>query len=352
MPELGSEFAGRYLIEAELGRGGMGVVYRALDRQLERPVALKVLLEQGAEKPEFRTRFQREIALAASLSHPYIVPVYEGDVADGQFYFTMELVDGSDLDRLCGSGALDPGRAVKLMRQVCAALQFIHEKGHVHRDVKPTNVLVWNPGSEWETVKVTDFGIARTLANNSGLTKFQPGSPPYMSPEAVEHREQTPLSDQYSLGIMVFELLSGRRPFPKDRLPRAHCDDPIPPLGELAPGVPEPVCAAVTRALAKAPADRFPSVDGFAAALSASTTKTHQASVEPVAANAALQEEIAAVLGAAGDHWVQLEEIAREVNERGRCPEQVTVADVERRTAIYSNRFRRRGAALQMRETR
>lgn len=351
MPELGSEFAQRYMIEAELGRGGMGIVYKAQDRQLERAVALKVLLEEGAEKSEFRTRFQREIALAASLSHPYIVPVYEGDVADRQFYFTMELVDGSDLDRICGSAALDLERAVKLLRQVCAALQFIHAKGHVHRDVKPTNVLVWNPGNEWETVKLTDFGIARTLANDSGLTKFQPGSPPYMSPEAVEHREQTPLSDQYSLGIMAFELLSGRRPFPKDRLPRAHCDDPVPRLGELAPGVPENLCAAVTRALEKAPADRFPDVDAFAAALS-TTARPQRAPAESELANAPLQEEIAAILGTARERWVQFEEIAREVNERGRCPEQVTVADIERRAAIYSNRFRRRGAALQMRETR
>ncbi len=351
MTELGSEFAQRYVIEAEIGRGGMGVVYRARDLQLERAVALKVLREEGAEKPEFRTRFQREIALAASLSHPYIVPVYEGDVADGQFYFTMELVDGSDLDRICGSAPLDPGRAVKLLRQVCAALQFIHEKGYVHRDVKPTNVLIWNPGSEWETVKLTDFGIARTLANDSGLTKFQPGSPPYMSPEAVEHHEQTPLSDQYSLGIMAFELLSGRRPFPKDRLPRAHCDDPVPPLGELAPGVPEPVCVAVTRALEKAPADRFPNVNAFAAALSTATSR-QRAPAEPQSAHAPLQEEIAAVLGSAGTRWVQFEEIAREVNERGRCPEQVTPIDIERRAAIYSNRFRRRGAALKIRERR
>jgi eukaryotic-like serine/threonine-protein kinase len=348
MAELGSEFAGRYLIEAELGRGGMGVVYRALDRQLERPVALKVLLEESADRPEFRTRFQREIAVAASLPHPYIVPVYEGDFADGQFYFTMELVDGSDLELICAAGTLDPERAVKLLLQVCAALQFIHEKGHVHRDVKPTNVLVWQPGNPYETVKLTDFGIARTLADDSGLTKFQPGTPPYQSPEGVEHREQTPLSDQYSLGIMAFELLCGQRPFAKDRLPRAHIEDPVPPLAELAPGLPEHVCAAVARALEKDPADRFADVEAFATALGTDPSPRPEP-VEPEPASAPLQEEIVAILGTTGERWVQLEEIARAVNERGRCPGPVTAADVERRTNLYSERFRRRGAAVQMR---
>src|SRR4051812_36955907 len=120
----------------------MGAVYRAFDLQLKRPVALKVLIDTAAEDPSARTRFFKEISVTASLSHPYIVLVYEGGIEEGRFYFTMELIEGPDLGQICDAEPMEPQRAIQLLRQVCAALQYIHKKGYVHRDVKPSNVLV------------------------------------------------------------------------------------------------------------------------------------------------------------------------------------------------------------------
>jgi len=351
--ELKGDFAGRYRIEEKIGQGGMGTVYRAVDIQLERPVALKVLNDAAAEDASLRTRFYKEISLTASLSHPYIVPVYDGGINDeGRFYFTMELIQGSDLSQLCDAGALAQDRAVRLLRQVCAALQYIHEKEYVHRDIKPTNVLVWKPGDEWESAKLADFGIARALAEDSNLTKAPPGSPAYMSPEALEWQPPTALSDQYSLGVMAFEMLCGDRPFAQEDLPRAHCDLPVPNLAEAAPAVRPTTCAAVERSLAKNPGDRFPDVAAFAAALEEEpATPSLEQSQEPTGPTGTLSltDEIVAVLEELGGHWVQVEEISRRINAYGRYPKEVTPEDVDRRTTTFTSRFRRRGTAVRLR---
>jgi serine/threonine protein kinase len=348
--ELGPDFAGRYKIEGKIGQGGMGAVYRALDTQLERPVALKVLIDSVADQPAARTRFHNEISVTASLTHPYIVPVYEGGVEEGRFYFTMELIEGSDLGQLCSSEPMDPERAVRLLLQICGALKFIHQKGYVHRDIKPTNVLVWEPGDEWESAKLADFGIVRMLCEDSQLTKAPPGSPPYMPPESVEWQPPTPRSDQYSLGVMAFEMLCGRRPFADEAVPKAHCDQPVPELAELAPGLPAHLCKAVERAMSKVPGDRFEDVAAFAAALKPPTAMPpKQAADEGAPAPpVALVDEIAAVVGAGGK-WMQIEEITRLVNARARYRQEVTDADVERRTKTFPRRFRRRGSAVQLR---
>jgi serine/threonine protein kinase len=351
MSELSKDFAGRYRIEAKIGQGGMGIVYRAFDLQLNRAVALKVLTDTAAKDPDSRTRFLNEISTTASLTHLYIVPVYEGGIEEDRFYFTMELIEGSDLGQLCRSGPLDPKRAIQLLRQVCAALQYIHEQGYVHRDVKPTNVLVWEPGDEWESAKLADFGIARALAKDSQLTKAPPGSLPYMAPEAVEWQPQTPLSDQYALGIMAFEMLCGRRPFTDDSLPRAHCDQPVPHVADLVEGLPATTCKAVERALAKDPGDRFEDVTAFATALDEEPLERKQENASPAAlpSSAPLQEEIVAVLEASRRGWVQVAEIAREINSRRRDNREVSAEEVDRRTKTFSRSFRRRGSAVQLR---
>lgn len=352
MRELEGDFADRYRIAEKIGQGGMGTVYRAIDIQLERPVALKVLSDAAAEDASLRTRFYKEISLTASVSHPYIVPVYDGGIDDdGRFYFTMELIEGSDLGQLCDSGALVQDRAVRLLRQVCAALQYIHEEEYVHRDIKPSNVLVWKPGDEWESAKLADFGIARALAEDSNLTKAPPGSPAYMSPEALEWQPPTALSDQYSLGVMAFEMLCGHRPFPQEDLPRAHCDLPVPSLAEAAPTVSPATCAAVERSLAKSPGDRFPDVAAFAAALEEEPAASPSArSQEPPAPGTlSLTDEIIDVLEELGGRWVQMEEISRRINAHGRYPSEVTPEDIDRRTTTFTSRFRRRGTAARLR---
>ncbi|MGN6275626.1 MAG: serine/threonine-protein kinase [Solirubrobacterales bacterium] len=353
MSELGPDFAGRYRIEEKIGQGGMGAVYRAFDLQLERPVALKVLTDTAAEDPAARSRFYKEISLTASLTHLYIVPVYDGGIEEGRFYFTMELIEGSDLGQLCATGPMEPKRSIRLLRQVCAALQFIHEKGYVHRDVKPTNVLVWEPGDEWESAKLADFGIARALAEDSNLTKAPPGSLAYMSPEGIEWQPQTPLSDQYALGVMAFELLCGRRPFADEDLPRAHCDKLAPNPAEFVPGLPAATCAAIERALAKDPSDRFADVATFASALEAESTVPTPGPTEEVATESesvSLTDEIVVVLSEIGG-WVQVEELSRRINSRGHYPLEVGPEDVDRRTTTFSRRFRRKGSAVRLRES-
>jgi len=347
--ELGPDFADRYRIEEKIGQGGMGAVYRALDLQLERRVALKVLIDTAAEDASARTRFFKEISVTASLTHPYIVPVYEGGIEEGRFYFTMELIEGSDLGQLCKPGPIEPQRAIRLLRQVCAALQFIHNKGYVHRDVKPTNVLVWEPGDEWESAKLADFGIVKALAEDSQLTKAPPGSIAYMPPEAIRWQPQTPCSDQYSLGVMAFEMLCGRRPFVDEDLPLSHCDAPIPKLADFVPDLPVGACAAVERALAKEPGQRFPDVAAFSAALETEPAGTPQPDQEPAKAETvSLTDEIVTVLEERGE-WVQVEEVSRRINARGRYPVEVDPDDVEQRTRTFPRRFRRKGSAVRLR---
>lgn len=348
MSELGPDFAGRYRIEEKIGQGGMGAVYRAFDLQLERPVALKVLIDSAAEDPSARTRFFKEISVTASLTHPYIVPVYEGGIEDGRFYFTMELIEGSDLGQLCASGPIEPQRAILLLRQVCAALQYIHKKGYVHRDVKPTNVLVWEPGDEWESAKLADFGIVKALGEDSQLTKAPPGSVAYMSPEAVQWQPQTPRSDQYSLGVMAFEMLCGRRPFADENLPLAHCEEPVPKLAEVTPRLPRSTCTAVELALAKDPDERFPDVAAFSAALESELVAPAPKEAPAKSKTVSLTSEIVAALEEVGG-WVQVEALSRRINSRSRYPVEVEPDDVDRRTKTFTRRFRRKGSAVRLR---
>lgn len=259
---------GRYRIDARVGSGGMATVYRAVDGELDRPVAVKLLHPHLAEDDHARQRFRTEARHAARLSHPNLVTVFDHGI-DGRPFIVMEWVDGGSLrDRLQREGPLTPEATAEVVTALCAGLATVHEAGLVHRDVKPENVLLARAGP-----KVADFGIARALADPT-LTPTGEiiGSPHYLAPEIVHGGDPTPASDQYAVGVLVFEVLTGRVPLPADNLEAIvlrHAREPVPPPSSVRAGVSPALDAVVTRATATDPADRHPSVDALSAALRA-----------------------------------------------------------------------------------
>jgi serine/threonine protein kinase/WD40 repeat protein len=267
----GTEFAS-YRIDRPLGRGGMSVVYLAEHEWLQRKVALKVLAPQLAEDERFRERFIRESRLAASLDHPNVIPIYEAGASGGDLFIAMRYVEGSDLRTLLhGGGALDPARAIAIVRQAAAALDAAHEQGLVHRDVKPGNVLLARARSEDETehVYLSDFGLTKRSASDSGITgtgQFV-GTLDYAAPEQFQGGTPDARTDVYSLGCVLFECLSGRPPFQSDNdaaLMYAHLQEPPPAVTAVEPGLPREIDQVVATAMAKAPADRYPSAGALA----------------------------------------------------------------------------------------
>jgi beta-lactam-binding protein with PASTA domain/tRNA A-37 threonylcarbamoyl transferase component Bud32 len=267
---LGDVLGGRYRLVELLGQGGMAKIYRATDAQLGREVAVKVLHPEYGRDPDFVARFRQEAQSAASLSHPNIVGVYDfGTDADGP-YIVMELVDGEDVATLLArNGPLPPRQAARLAAEVAHALAAAHARGIVHRDVKPGNVLVSSDGR----VKVTDFGIARAWADaRLTLPGVTLGSVHYFSPEQALGEQATEASDIYSLGIVLYELLSGRRPWEGDSaaaVAMARISAPPPLVSAVRPNVPPILEAIDRRALSADPAARFGSAAAMAEALEA-----------------------------------------------------------------------------------
>lgn len=264
----------RYRLVRPLGHGGMASVYLAEDRELDRPVAIKRLAENLAADPEFRRRFEREASLAARLSHPNIVAVYDVGEEDGRPFIVMEYVEGESVAEAARQAPLAVAEAVRVGLDACAGLAAAHEAGLVHRDVKPHNLLVTREG----TVKIADFGLARSL-EGTFLTDHGTvmGTAAYLAPEQLDGGETSPAVDVYSLGAVLYELLTGRAPRSASTLAelvqQGH-DGPVPPVRELAPEVPPAVEAAVMHALASDPAERPPSADAFAAELRAAQDAT------------------------------------------------------------------------------
>jgi eukaryotic-like serine/threonine-protein kinase len=265
---VGELLAGRYELEELSGSGGMSRVYRARDRQLGRLVAIKVLHERYADDPVYVERFRREAQAVARLSHPNIVTIIDRGESDGSQYIVFEHVEGEDLKQLVTRvGPLPVRRALDLAIDVARALAFAHSNGVVHRDVKPQNVLLRDGGA-----KVTDFGIARADDLDLGDTETGTvlGTGDYISPEQARGERATELSDVYSLGVLVYELLTGHVPYPADTAVAAaarHVTDSVPDVLADRPDVPLRLAAAVETAMAKDPAARFPSMDAFLAEL-------------------------------------------------------------------------------------
>jgi eukaryotic-like serine/threonine-protein kinase len=258
----GSIFAGRYDVKEVLGAGGMGVVYRAFDRELGEPVAIKTLRPDAvAGDPVALERFKQEIRLARRITHRNVVRTYDLGEVDGMYYLTMEFVEGTPLKALIQSrGRLPVPVTLTIGKQLCRALEMAHEEGVIHRDIKPQNIVVEANGF----LKVMDFGIAR-LANpprGKGLTEagMAVGTPDYMSPEQLAGKELDPRSDLYSTGVVLFECLTGQLPFEADTpwsLIAKHIEEDPPSARSMNAEVPETVAQVVLRAMAKEPEQRY-----------------------------------------------------------------------------------------------
>jgi eukaryotic-like serine/threonine-protein kinase len=259
---------GRYRVLERIGSGGMADVWCAEDQQLGRRVALKLLYRRFAEDPEFVERFRREASAAAGLQHPNVVGVYDRGEWEGTYYIAMELLEGSSLKRIIQDNApLDPVWAIDVCVQVLRAARFAHRGGIIHRDIKPHNVIVDEEGR----AKVTDFGIARAGASDMTETGSIMGTAQYLSPEQAQGHAVSAESDLYSIGIVLYEMLSGRLPFEGDSAVtialKQVSEPPVPPSAYAE--VPPDLEAVVLRALEKDPARRFADADGFIVALEA-----------------------------------------------------------------------------------
>ena len=288
--------SGRYELGPRLGTGGMGEVFEAHDRKLGRRVAVKLLLPTVAD-PNARARFVREVQLAAALTHPNLVTVYDVGTEGTRPYFVMEVVDGRTLAAALRDGPLPIDEATRVADGMLAGLGAAHERGLVHRDVKPGNVLLGTNGA----VKLTDFGIAKAAHDaTTALTATgqMVGTPSYLSPEQVGGEAVGPTTDVYASGVVLYEMLAGAPPFRGDSAIATalqHRQAPVPPLVERRPDVPPALAQVVGRALEKDPAARFADADTMRGALAASTrvapaesvgdtTIAHQTSVLPAPA--------------------------------------------------------------------
>ncbi len=257
--ELGSDFLG-YRIEELIGCGGMGIVYRAYDLRLKRTVALKLVTPELALDERFRERFARETELAMSLEHPNVVPIHDAGEVDGRLYLAMRLVAGTDLRQLLrAEGALEPSRALSICGQVANALDAAHTKALIHRDVKPSNVLL----DESEHAYLADFGLTRRPEDHGA----QPGegrsigTPAYLAPEHLEGQPVDGRADVYSLGCLLYECLTSEPPFAADStlaVAWAHLEEDPPSATERNPDLPDTIDAVIRKALAKSPDDRYP----------------------------------------------------------------------------------------------
>ena len=301
---------GQYALECEIGRGGMGIVYRAHDLRLDRRVAIKTLPPHLAGDSIVRERFLREARTAARLSHQHIVPIHRADEIDGRVFFVMGYVDGESLaQHVRDHGRIDPHEALRELRDVADALGYAHQNGVVHRDVKAENILIDRATGR---AMVTDFGIAR-LAEAAPLTTTGQvlGTVYYLSPEqvsgdAVDHR-----SDIYALGVVGFFALAGRFPFDAELASAvliAHVNKSPPPLHSVAPDVPRPLCDVIDRCLMKDPGARFQSCSEMMERLSSIATDVEREARERVASGAVTQRgplisdtEVRSIIGRAAD---------------------------------------------------
>ncbi|HVN41468.1 MAG TPA: serine/threonine-protein kinase, partial [Steroidobacteraceae bacterium] len=263
---------GRYKIFEEIGKGAMGVVYRALDPMINREVALKAIPLaaefEGDELREARTKFFREAEMAGRLSHPHIVTIYDAGEDGGTAYIAMELLRGRHLvDFTQPARLLPPGIVIEIVARLADALHYAHSNQVVHRDIKPANVMFDKATGE---LKITDFGIARLTDSNRTRTGVVLGTPSFMSPEQLQGRVVTGSSDLFSLAVTLYQLLTGQLPFRADSMPGLMlkiAQEPHVPARSVVPTLPAAIDAVLERALAKDPTARFPSGAAMALAL-------------------------------------------------------------------------------------
>ncbi len=277
-----------YRIEGLAGQGGMGIVYRATQLALGRPVALKLISPKLAADPLFRERFQRESRLAASIDHPNVIPVYEAGEANGSLFISMRWVEGYDLETLIRrGGGVEPERAARIVSQVAAALDAAHGRGLVHRDVKPANVLI--VGDRADHVYLTDFGLVKRMSASGQLTQSGQllGTIDYIAPEQIQGKGNDARTDVYSLGCVLFRCLTGRVPFDTDNEVAkiyAHLNEPPPKPSDVVQGLPFAADEVVARAMAKEPEQRYASAGDLGrAALAATEIRPRAASTAPTA---------------------------------------------------------------------
>jgi len=260
--------AGRYEITRLLGRGGMALVFLAQDLVLERQVAIKVLPPDGSHDAKVVQRFQQEAKTAAKLDHPNIIPIYRVESEAGLNYFVMKYVNGSSLEQRLEQGPLPVDLARRVLRDAAMALGHAHQRGIVHRDVKPANIMLEPDGR----VVLTDFGISKALDSGAALTGTGNiiGTPHYMAPEQAKGQDVDGRVDQYALAVVGHQILTGKQPFDgsSHSILYKHVFEPPPRIFEARPDAPADLCAALDRALAKEAAKRFPSMEEFAAAVS------------------------------------------------------------------------------------
>lgn len=253
----------RYQLDERIGSGGMAMVFRATDLMLERQVAIKLLRTDYSHDENFRERFRQEAKAAANLTHPNIVTVHDFGLDGGRLYIIMEYVPGVDLKSMIQQrGRFSVDEALPLIIQACAGIGYAHRAGLVHCDIKPQNMLIT---PDWR-LKVVDFGIARALATISPDEKTEVvwGSPQYFSPEQAAGGAPSPASDVYSLGVVMYEMLTGRPPFSAptaEDLARAHRDDPVPPPRKYNPSIPAQLEQILLKVLAKEPSQRYRTAD-------------------------------------------------------------------------------------------
>ncbi|HSK01499.1 MAG TPA: serine/threonine-protein kinase [Kofleriaceae bacterium] len=276
---IGGTLGGKYRVLQQIGRGGMGVVYEAEHLGLGKRVAVKLMLEKYTDNTEAVARFHREALAAGRIGNPHIIEIFDiGTAPDGRSYVVMELLNGFPLSKVLEMGGqMPPWRAVQIMRQVLRAVGAAHAKGIIHRDLKPDNIFIIHQGGDHDFVKLLDFGISKVVSVDEQApittlttTGVVMGTPLYMAPEQALGEPIDRYADIYACGVILYEMLAGRRPFDGPTyaaLVAKVLTSPPQPLGELRPGLPAALVRAVHRALEKEPRDRFDSAEQFAAAL-------------------------------------------------------------------------------------
>ncbi|MEO7118152.1 MAG: serine/threonine-protein kinase, partial [Candidatus Limnocylindrales bacterium] len=297
LPQVGDQVA-HFTLTGRIAKGGMSTVYRARDERLGRDVALKVLSAELSDDGLFRERFERESRLAASISHPNILPIFDAGTWQGYLYISMLLVEGPDVAQLLEAGPLEPARANSIVQQVAAALDAAHAKSLVHRDVKPGNILLLEGAGPRgaDHAYLADFGLTRHAASTTRLTRpdLVLGTVGYIAPELLLGHAVDARADQYSLACVTYEMLAGEPPFPRETdvvTIAAHLHEPPPRITRRRPELPSALDGIIARGMAKSPDDRFTSASAFAAAFQAGLRAS---GVMPLPVGAAAPPDLAA----------------------------------------------------------